>query len=395
MGANTTAYAYLDTPTLSKVCEKELAKIKKACGPKDPKKKSMSENLMGEKATKKLEKIKEQIAKKGGAPQWLMDHCDGLWFKPVSPKVSSEINELTEGLKNLDAGKLGAEVKAHIGEIVKALDDFILEVAKDAAIKTGAKAGARTLAGSIFGPIGAILVQVVNVVDTAITAVEVGGQILDLKDEIKSIRDVLNGLPNQLKQIAQDARDNPQKAMADAMSLIWRLDACTRARRCQLVPYQDTHHGTVSKDCDGQAEDKEETEISGPASGQGCCPGQTGHHVLPGSMFKACGDYKNIAKGCAHQNAPTICVEGVNNSHGSHGQMHKQLEEQMDEYPSGTISKDDAIKEAVKSVKKVFPESGCSAKCLKAQLEKYYEKFNCPKIIASDGTGGQTGRGNE
>ena len=363
MGANTSAYYYLDTPALRSVCAKELEKIKKACGPKDPKKKSMSEKLMGEKATQKLEKIKEQLAKKGGAPQWLMDHCDGLWFKPVSPKTSGEISELAEGLKNLDAGKLGAEIQAHIGEVVKALDDMILGVAKDAAIKAGGKAVARTAAGSLFGPIGAILVQVINVVDTAITAVEVGGQIIDLKDEIKGIKDVLEGMPDKLKQIAKDAKDNPQKAVADSMSLISRLDACMRARRCQLVPYKETHHQDISKDCDGQ-DDQEETEISGPASGQGCCPGQTGHHILPGSMFKNCKSYGR-SKGCSHQNAPTMCVEGVNNAHGSHGQMHTQLGKQMDKYPSGTISMDDAVKEGVKSVRAVFPESGCSKDCLR------------------------------
>lgn len=72
--------------------------------------------------------------------------------------------------------------------------------------------------------------------------------------------------------------------------------------------------------------------------------------------------------------------------------MHKQLEKQMNKkYPSGKISKDAAIDQGVNSVKWVFPESGCSENCLKAQLEKYYEKFNCPTLVASDGKGGQRG----
>ena len=261
----------------------------------------------------------------------------------------------------------------------------MVEAAEKAAIKRAAAWGL----GALGGPIGELIATAYNVVDTVISAAQLKDLLAVMKDELNGIKEIIKGLPGKLEEIVKNAQDNPQKAVADMMSLLSRLDGCLRARRCQLVPMGETHYGPKSNCRD--YEPPEEIIPKGPSTGKGCCPGQTGHHVLPGSMFKNCPAYLTAmgTEGCPHQNAPTICVEGVNNSHGSHGMMHGQLEKQMKDYPSGTISMKDAIKEGVESVKHVFPESACSEKCLKAQLEAFYKKFEkCSPLVASDGKGG-------
>lgn len=394
MAANTPANYYLDTPALAAACQKEKKAIEKACESKDKKGPSAAEQVMGKKAAKRLEELKAKFAKAEGAPPWVMQHCDGLWFKPVSPKQSEAIKEMADKLKEFDSAAARDAIQKQLGEVIGGLDTMIKDLAVEAAKSAAVKAGARTAAGSIFGPIGAALVQVINVVDTVITAVEVGGKVIDLKDEISGLKKVLEDIPGKLKEIAGDATKNPQKAMAETMGLTSRLDACTRARRCQMVPMKETHDGNKLK-CDGDVP-TEDTDISGPAHGKGCCPGQTGHHMLPGAMFKKCGAYQSMgAGGCPHQNAPTVCVEGVNNAHGTHGAIHRQLDKQLtNNYPNG-MTVDQAVDEGADSVRSTFPESGCSKKCLKAQLHNFYDKFKgCEPLQPSAGSnGGMTSDG--
>jgi len=75
-------------------------------------------------------------------------------------------------------------------------------------------------------------------------------------------------------------------------------------------------------------------------------------------------------------------VEGVNNSHGTHGKIHKTLADMMADVKKGglfgwgakdKLSYDEAATLAAKSVQKTFPESRCSLDCLKAQLDGYYK----------------------
>jgi hypothetical protein len=113
-------------------------------------------------------------------------------------------------------------------------------------------------------------------------------------------------------------------------------------------------------------------------AGKGCCPGQTGHHLLPEAMFAHCPNYTSAT----HKRAPTMCVEGANNSLGSHGKAHRSLARVLDSkhktIPFGeTMPKADAIDAGVESVRETFPESRCSKECLKAQLENFYKDVNC------------------
>ena len=122
-----------------------------------------------------------------------------------------------------------------------------------------------------------------------------------------------------------------------------------------------------------------------PASmgGEGCCPGQTGHHVIPDEAAKgSCADY-------SHGGAPTICVEGVNNSNGTHGKIHSDLDARIQKHKEGafgsdTISYGNMRDKGIQSVRSTFPESKCDEKCLRAQLDAYYkDKCKGPMKAAS------------
>ena len=118
----------------------------------------------------------------------------------------------------------------------------------------------------------------------------------------------------------------------------------------------------------------------------GCCPGQTGHHLLPNEMFQDCPQYTSHM----HDAAPTVCVEGVNNSHGSHGKIHDEMDELMKnraKKDNQIISNNDAIEDAVKSQQKTFP--GCDPKCLAQQLHAYYDGLCEGKLKPRGGKGGQ------
>ena len=140
--------------------------------------------------------------------------------------------------------------------------------------------------------------------------------------------------------------------------------------------------------------------------GHGCCPGQTGHHVLPGAMFynnTNCPKYRD-GKTQSHKNAPTICVEGTTNSPewGSHGQLHGKMRDKINEYKKTGIFKfgdhnkidyDDARDMAIDAVMETFPESLCKRKCLEKQLDEHYKEMCKPNILnASSGMGGRQSR---
>lgn len=170
-------------------------------------------------------------------------------------------------------------------------------------------------------------------------------------------------------------------------------NGCLRARRCMLVPYEETtyfNNASSKKESadalnESEGGDEEEkigkgqhvkTKGSGPHTGKGCCPGQTGHHVMPQSMFKNCPDYNKFA-------VPTICVEGSTQFHGSHGMAHANLSRTMRKHeksngvPINNTSKDRnaAYEIAAEAIKLLFPY--CDKDCLIEQLKAYHKKLNC------------------
>lgn len=225
----------------------------------------------------------------------------------------------------------------------------------------------------------------------------------EMTQKVEEVARKLQEVEKRVEEARQEARQlidevknqTPQQIVTNVMSAAAKLNDCIRARRCILVHYGDTHYHAASKqDCSDLGDPGE--LLPGPHTGKGCCPGQSGHHVLPAEMFKDCPAYKKKVKtksgyGCAHQMAPTVCAEGVNQHQGSHGVVHKKLsivlgnlEKNGKTVPwGGEITKNDAIAAGVKSVQEAFPESSCNAKCLEAQLRSFYSSLNCTPKKAS------------
>lgn len=129
-------------------------------------------------------------------------------------------------------------------------------------------------------------------------------------------------------------------------------DTCIKYRRCKLVPYKP----------------------------DGCCPAQTGDHVIPKSSFfkkkfvppsKAVPeDFMDGWEHYDYEKAPCMCLEGGSNS-GSHGLRHAH-HKLFSPVPNGTPrSFDDELKLCAKGVKAVAPH--CNQPCIEAQLKEAHK----------------------
>jgi len=330
--------------------------------------------------------IPDQAAKKaygyshkpGADNAWLEDNCDGLWVKPASAsstfqKAQGEFEGLLDKLAT-DKMFVAEAVFGEILEMAKAqLSPWYL------VRKLGGLA-LRSLAKNVVG--GAAAVTGVGTVVTAgmaawtitdfiNTATELAEKLGPLAME--HLDDLLNvdKLQAMAKERLAEYRNNPTKFMADGMTARAATDPCLRARKCMLVPYKQTGAFRSSKD------------------GQGCCPGQTGHHILPGAMFEGQSCYSG-----KHGNAPTICLEGVNNSHGSHGYAHGRLQDIVGAHRKAngdTMTYAAARDAGVKAITSptVAPAAGCNPECLKKQLDAFYEDCRNANLKAHDGMGGK------
>lgn len=139
-------------------------------------------------------------------------------------------------------------------------------------------------------------------------------------------------------------------------------NACLRARKCMLVPYQ-------------------------PKSG--CCPGQTGDHVIDAASFleppstpKQSRNSRKKIPGWKKYNvdkAPCICAEGPNQTTATHGQLHVRRGVVAERQANGTWSSKKAAQVGAKAITKVFPDSGCNQACLEAQINQYHDSVANPK----------------
>lgn len=389
-GSNTPSFPYIDSATGKSDCAKNKDKIDKECKPEEEAKKA--ERLKAHKGKDGLlakMKLPSHSGKsKNPNSQWINDHCEFLMVKPSSPDEMLKeltgikdqmVNGLVDKLKTsgLEALKSRLENKLKV-EIEKAIAKKVAKLAlKNALIRGGS---------FLLGPEVGIPVNILMSADSAADAVQLAQEASQgfpqLTGEFNAAKAQLE---NALKEIEdtkklfdkyknKDGQFVPGALVSDMMYGAAELNPCIRARRCSLVPYNQTEN---------------------PASknGKGCCPGQSGHHVLPSSMFKGCAAYKE-------GQAPTICVEGVNNSHGSHGHIHRKLGRKLGEVmtiggqptpPGAAISKKDAIDAGAKSVQEAFPESACDPDCIKAQLRKFYDKLNCTAHNKSGEPETQTG----
>ena len=128
---------------------------------------------------------------------------------------------------------------------------------------------------------------------------------------------------------------------------------CARAMRCMLRPFN-------------------------PKKGEGgCCPGQTPHHVPPK-------DYVNHLKSYSEGSALCVCLEGMTQHVGSHGENHALIDhfsqtldlKDADEKSKGVLvdQKPKKLEDAIKvSAHATGKQCDCDPKCIEAQLNDNFK----------------------
>jgi GHH signature containing HNH/Endo VII superfamily nuclease toxin 2 len=394
--ANTPPSYYLDTAEAKKDCAKDKAEMEKKCAP-DDKNKSRGKGVP-----------KSRVGK-AGQSSWVLDHCGPLMVQP--------------GLSNF------AEWKEEFGDLHSALgkiadtlkNDVITKLQQEALEYTGKQVAKLAVRRGLTGWIP-IVGWVLTAVDVAVTAYDAVGRVnairatvADLSATVDRLKEAAGKISGTLQKYEKDLKnfgnltEEQQKSvanqvMSDIQSAYAAADPCLRAKKCMLVPF---NKDTAEK-----------------WAGKGCCPGQTGHHLLPDAMFrdeagtaKAKADYKaqkgsmkgwkrSMAPtrpcwdGYTEGGSPTMCVEGNNQHMGSHGLMHRLTSAKLK--AKGALGKPDmpytdARDLVLDEVSKTY---GCTKECLKEQLDAYYcgkaasKKPPCPackdaKVRPHDGSGEQ------
>jgi hypothetical protein len=108
-----------------------------------------------------------------------------------------------------------------------------------------------------------------------------------------------------------------------------------------------------------------------------CCQPQTPHHIVPASQFKGVAEYE-------YNKAACICVEGNNQTQGSHGDIHAETaartkERFPEKFETGNYEVwkcGDAERLGAEAVEEVF---GCDADCIEAQLRKKHRAMGINK----------------
>lgn len=370
--ANTPPVYYISRSAPPANCKKDIDEMEKRCAPdtdRRKQRKGIPANKQG-----------------GNHGAWVLDHCGPALIKPGADFEGwlDDFGDLNKVLSEATAA-LKSEVIAKLER----------EIAEFAAKKGAAFIARRGLTGWI-----PIVGWVITAVDVVATGVELAQKIPEMKHELESLKGIADSLEDSAKKItdtfgkykdkiknfdqltADEQKRVAQEVMADVQSAYAAANPCLRARKCLLVPYKET---------DSQAD---------TWAGKGCCPGQTGHHLLPDAMFRdheqsklareawrndptkkgeiprdrlpkeKCWDGYSVAR------APTICMEGTTNTMGSHGLFHKYSEAKIAAYQGTSSMRYEKARDLM--VEEVARLYGCNASCMKEQLDAYYkDAYTC------------------
>ncbi|NHZ38473.1 HNH/endonuclease VII fold toxin-2 domain-containing protein [Massilia rubra] len=414
-GGNTISSPYLDTFNTKKACKKDLADVVQNCTPhndeKDAKtgkaklkpqgiKQKLSKvtdviDTLGKKLTGYTRNIDSKTAFDGNG--WMEEGCTGAWVTPFAPRQKGDQAGIDADKKKL------AEVKTSMQDMLKKLENekMSLLMSSLSSLKAMALAAAKAKAEEIIQRLavkivvkaffGVVLVETVagpfimaawTAHDIVATAAELAALIGPKGEAVSRAMAKILNIKDEAKKILAMYDANPHRAQADAMSLLAQLNPCMRARKCLLIPYKNTTPDGVN------VPEVEKNKATAQARhGTGCCPGQTGHHIIPNAMMEGVG--------CAayeYENAPTICLEGTKNGfeHGSHGLAHKNLSESIKEYKKKNNSNFLDYKEAKKQGIDAVVEAGafhCNRECLEAQIDSHYKPCEDKMLNANAGTG--------
>jgi hypothetical protein len=395
---NTPPWLYLDsgTNTIKRACTSEQNNAKKQCTPNETEEGEFRKDQ--KRANKRREK-KGQPKKPTRAMGWKDKHCTGI----MRIKPYTDIKQAKGGIE---------DALADVQEAIDNLEDILIEkgreIVKEKAEGVAVRAGAKyvgSLAGGPFAPFLAAASTALTIIDGAYStvagAVNVYGAYKDIQGNLTPIEDLLkdakaqiktaeNGLEllkkekngtitdtekERLKAIKDEVHQKADE-MADIQAAQAMTDPCLKALKCILTPYKDPQ--------------KLETIAQKPKPRlNGCCPGQTGHHLPPKSYFKNCKNYYKEDKKKTGKNALVVCAEGVDQRSGSHGRLHdaqdieaasklekgKKLEN--GQFAKDSLSFDNAIAAAIAAHQKTFPNNQCKEACLRAQLNNNKPLKDC------------------
>lgn len=326
---NTGDWKYLDTTIAKGPCRRELNKVKRKCKP-----------------TKKEGKGRRaKVVPDTTRGAWKKQYCIGLQVKPPSladgtkEGIEKQLNEM------MDVSKMTSE-------LLQQAKDKALEKVKEWAAKKTAKLVAKSALKAWLGPIGWAWTAY-DVVSTGFEVKEIYDMLNEMQQDINKLKEI----PAEIEKLKKG--ELTASKVADAQEILAKANPCLSAKRCLLVPY--TKRGT------------------GKTSNQGCCPGQTPHHVIPKGQFKSseAANAGNIdsCPGYNADTAPCICAEGTSHSlGGSHEKIHKALEPNIAKQAdtNGQLSYGQSRDMSIDAMRKAAPN--CSRQCLKAQLDKYHKR---------------------
>ncbi|MBE5314553.1 MAG: DUF4150 domain-containing protein [Xanthomonadales bacterium] len=396
--SNTALFPYISNKNRNNPCRSEERRIKSACdGVEDDSEEGRSLRR------RRTFMRREQNTRSNAQPQsqssanWRDRHCTGLLGLNSSVVNTIEKGDLNSYKAHFDQIKDQAIAQAtSLQNYAALIEREAIAWAERKAIEIGAKALVKQGVGSFLPGVG-------NAVMGAHTAYELYANSQELAGKLEQVSELITNL-EEVDRIAEKASNMSDRIQAimdgktkqtasqlafELMDAQATLDECIRARKCSLVPHTGKSHFD-------EVGSSNVTPAGGDLVNRGCCPGQTGHHLIPDAMIKTepgkdslgCENYKSSA----HASAPTVCVEGVNHSQGSHGRMHDNLADELQAQTTasakawwwqkktvkdGAMSMDDAIETAARVHRGSFPLSFCSQDCIEAQLRDFYKK-HCP-----------------
>lgn len=334
---------------------------------------------------------------------WKDDHCGALLLNPnMRPQdLQQKMDELVRGTQDMK------------DDLLAIIDDIAPEIAKDMAVSYGQRALARQGAAALCGPGAAVCtgaMAIWNIASGLWSAWSAWDEISSIKDMVQQQLGRLNEIQGHASEVI-NAIDDPnalkrlQDEMVQQMQEAVTNDACLQARRCFLVPYTakeqqlpNYNRGTTGRNATGGTPGLFDIGPFNLSDSRGCCPGQTGHHLIPESWLKD-GSGVEKAHRCTNYNhgaAPTACVEGYDGRYGSHGEAHSWLNETLKK--RGAVGRAVTTKEAIDLAVEGYTRPGsvgqhCDKDCIREQLERYYGDAGCANIVPKlqPGLGGDGG----
>lgn len=346
---------YLSVASLPKDCKKDKDRMVKRCKPDD------------DETRRKKGRKRVPAKRKDNSPDgWMTDHCGPLLFKP-----GDDFKDFLDKFGDIDA-LIKESLSSLKDDIIAKLEKEIVEYVEKKALAFAARRG---LTGWI-----PFVGWAITAVDLAYTGYELYQKIPEMKEQLSELQEIAGKLEESFKDISKTLekykdelknfdklpkerqKEVSNEVLAAIQGAYARANPCLKARKCFLVPFKETKNKASTW------------------KGDACCPGQTGHHLLPDVMFRdpnaprednrdktqkmKCWD--NYTEG----GAPTICLEGGSNS-GSHGLVHEGTARLIEPFRSGGTMKYTTARDMLAA--QISTLYGCDKDCLIAQLDAYYK----------------------